>query len=226
MRDVHLRSRIDRSTCSRSHLSLVFCECLQVIIPKGNTDLAYEISPMYRESLLCVRFLCDRLRKARLLIQSSRLRSAKVYGGSRSAVSARSGVCIRPLLPPLPPSSLDTPSKHRGQIPRLVSTGEGCFLRCQRMRFWHQAHSINTKCWRNVWNCSWSSRYFTCRWREEVILSSLGLFITAPLLCGLLHLQEVDETRTQGGHRGKTQQCGVCPSHVLPRRRHGSQGGV
>src|SRR5256885_16107307 len=50
MRDVHLRSRIDRSTCSRSHLSLVFCECLQVIIPKGNTDLAYEISPMYRES--------------------------------------------------------------------------------------------------------------------------------------------------------------------------------
>src|SRR5438876_7746944 len=50
MRDVHLRFRIDRSTCSRSHLSLVFCECLQVIIHKGDTGLAYEISPMYRES--------------------------------------------------------------------------------------------------------------------------------------------------------------------------------
>jgi putative transposase len=50
MRDVHLRFGIDRSTCQRSHLSLVFCECLQVIIYKGDTDLAYEISPMYRES--------------------------------------------------------------------------------------------------------------------------------------------------------------------------------
>jgi hypothetical protein len=54
MRDVHLRFGIDRSTCQRSHLSLVFCECLQVIIHKGDTDLAYKISPMYRESLRCV----------------------------------------------------------------------------------------------------------------------------------------------------------------------------
>src|SRR5215831_21321186 len=51
MRDVHLRFGIDRSTCQRSHLSLVFCECLQVIIHKDDTDLAYEISPMYRGSL-------------------------------------------------------------------------------------------------------------------------------------------------------------------------------
>ena len=50
MRDVRLRFSIDRGTCQRSHLSLVFCECLQVIIHKGDTDLAYEISPMYRES--------------------------------------------------------------------------------------------------------------------------------------------------------------------------------
>ena len=50
MRDVHLRFGIDRSTCQHSHLSLVFCECPQVIIYKGDTDLAYEISPMYRES--------------------------------------------------------------------------------------------------------------------------------------------------------------------------------
>ena len=50
MRDVHLRFSIDRSTCQRSHLSLVFCECLQVIIHKGNTGLAYKISPMYRGS--------------------------------------------------------------------------------------------------------------------------------------------------------------------------------
>ena len=33
-------------------LTLVFCECLQVIIHKGDTELAYEISPMYRESLM------------------------------------------------------------------------------------------------------------------------------------------------------------------------------
>jgi PPOX class probable F420-dependent enzyme len=52
MRDVHLRFSFDRSTGQRSHLSLVFCECLQVIIHKGDTGLAYEISPMYRESLL------------------------------------------------------------------------------------------------------------------------------------------------------------------------------
>jgi hypothetical protein len=51
MRDIHLRFRIDRSTCQRSHLPLVFCECLQVIIHKGDTDQPYEISPMYRESL-------------------------------------------------------------------------------------------------------------------------------------------------------------------------------
>ena len=52
MRDVHLRFGIDRSTCQHSHLSLVFCECLQVIIHKGDAGLAYKISPMYRESLL------------------------------------------------------------------------------------------------------------------------------------------------------------------------------
>ena len=52
MRDVPLRFGIDRGTCPGSHLTLVFCECLQVIIHKGDTDLAYEISPMYRESLL------------------------------------------------------------------------------------------------------------------------------------------------------------------------------
>src|SRR4029434_8632258 len=50
MRDAHLRFGIDRGPCQRSHLSLVFCECSQVIIHKGDTDLAYEISPMYRES--------------------------------------------------------------------------------------------------------------------------------------------------------------------------------
>ena len=33
-----------------SHFTLVFCESLQVIIHKGDTDLAYKISPMYRES--------------------------------------------------------------------------------------------------------------------------------------------------------------------------------
>ena len=33
-----------------SHFTLVFCECSQVIIHKGDTDLAYEISLMYRES--------------------------------------------------------------------------------------------------------------------------------------------------------------------------------
>src|SRR5712691_13308176 len=52
MRDVHLRFGIDRSPCQHSHLSLVFCECLQVIIRKGDMVLAYEISPMYRGSLL------------------------------------------------------------------------------------------------------------------------------------------------------------------------------
>jgi hypothetical protein len=51
MRDVRLRFSIDRGLRQRSQLSLVFCECLQVIIYKGDTDLAYEISPMYRESL-------------------------------------------------------------------------------------------------------------------------------------------------------------------------------
>src|SRR5262249_24964571 len=51
MRDVPLRFSIDRSTCQRSHLSLVFCECLQAVIHKGDTDMAYKISPMYRESL-------------------------------------------------------------------------------------------------------------------------------------------------------------------------------
>jgi hypothetical protein len=51
MRDVHLRFGIDRGTCQRSHLSLVFCECLQVIIHKGDVGLAYEISPIYRGSL-------------------------------------------------------------------------------------------------------------------------------------------------------------------------------
>src|SRR5215510_7450950 len=50
MRDVCLRFSINRGPCQRSHLSLVFCECLQVIIHKGDTDLAYKISPMYRES--------------------------------------------------------------------------------------------------------------------------------------------------------------------------------
>src|SRR5215471_19322407 len=52
MRDVHLRFSIDRSTCQRSHLSLVFCECLQIIIHKGDTGLAYEISPILSESLI------------------------------------------------------------------------------------------------------------------------------------------------------------------------------
>src|SRR5262249_39414986 len=52
MRDVHLRFSIDRSTCQRSHLSLVFCECLQIIIHKGDTGLAYEISPILSESPL------------------------------------------------------------------------------------------------------------------------------------------------------------------------------
>ena len=50
MRDVHLYFSIDRGPCQRSHLSLVFFESLQVFIHKGDTDLAYEISPMYRES--------------------------------------------------------------------------------------------------------------------------------------------------------------------------------
>src|SRR4030095_6270892 len=52
MRDFHLRFGIESSTCQRSHLSLVFCECLQVIMHKGDTSLAYEISPMYRGSQL------------------------------------------------------------------------------------------------------------------------------------------------------------------------------
>src|SRR5215813_573990 len=43
---------IDRGLRQRSHVSLGFCECWQVIIPKGDTDLAYKISPMYRESLV------------------------------------------------------------------------------------------------------------------------------------------------------------------------------
>src|SRR6266496_5156700 len=34
----------------RQQYPLVFCKCLQVIIYKGDPDLAYEISPMYRES--------------------------------------------------------------------------------------------------------------------------------------------------------------------------------
>src|SRR5262245_26276428 len=51
MRDIRLRCSIDRGPWPRSHVSLVFCECLQVILLKGATDLAYEISPMYRESL-------------------------------------------------------------------------------------------------------------------------------------------------------------------------------
>ena len=50
MRDVRLRFSIDRGPWQRSHLSLVFCECLQVIIHKGDTNLAYEISPIHRES--------------------------------------------------------------------------------------------------------------------------------------------------------------------------------
>src|SRR5262245_21782174 len=41
-----------RGSCQRYRLSLVFCECLQVIIPKGDMDLAYKISPMYRGSQL------------------------------------------------------------------------------------------------------------------------------------------------------------------------------
>jgi hypothetical protein len=50
MRDIHLRFGIDRSTCEHSHLSLVSCESLQVIIHKGDTELVYEISPIHRES--------------------------------------------------------------------------------------------------------------------------------------------------------------------------------
>src|SRR5215471_13799979 len=33
-----------------SHLTSEFCECLQPVIRKGDSGLAYEISPMYRES--------------------------------------------------------------------------------------------------------------------------------------------------------------------------------
>jgi hypothetical protein len=50
MRDIHLRFSIDRGPCQRYRLSLVFCECLQVIIHKGDAGLTYKISPMYRES--------------------------------------------------------------------------------------------------------------------------------------------------------------------------------
>jgi hypothetical protein len=34
-----------------SHQTNDFCECLQLFIYKGDIGLAYEISPMYRESL-------------------------------------------------------------------------------------------------------------------------------------------------------------------------------
>jgi hypothetical protein len=34
-----------------SHQTSDFCECLQLFIDKGDIALAYEISPMYRESL-------------------------------------------------------------------------------------------------------------------------------------------------------------------------------
>src|SRR5262249_15397530 len=50
MRDIHLRFSIDRGPCQRYRLSLVFCVRLPVTIPKGDMDLAYKISPMYRES--------------------------------------------------------------------------------------------------------------------------------------------------------------------------------
>jgi hypothetical protein len=50
MRAFLLRFRLSGVSLLSSHLSLVFCECSQVIIHKGDTDLAYEISPMYRES--------------------------------------------------------------------------------------------------------------------------------------------------------------------------------
>ena len=50
MRNVRLRFSIDRGPWQRSHLSLVFCESLQVIIHKGDTALVYEISPIHRES--------------------------------------------------------------------------------------------------------------------------------------------------------------------------------
>ena len=50
MRDISLRCSVDRGSCQCYHLSLVFCECLQVIIHKGDAGLAYKISPMYRES--------------------------------------------------------------------------------------------------------------------------------------------------------------------------------
>ena len=36
----------------RQRYPLVFCECLQVIVHQSDTSLAYEISPMYRESRL------------------------------------------------------------------------------------------------------------------------------------------------------------------------------
>jgi hypothetical protein len=35
-----------------SHQTSDFCACLQLIICKGTSGLAYEISPMYRESLI------------------------------------------------------------------------------------------------------------------------------------------------------------------------------
>src|SRR2546423_13152603 len=74
MRDIRLRFSIDRSTCQRSHLSLVFCECLQVFIHKGDTDLAYEISPMYRESqLLCAEIVAHKNEQAPAIRRLARL---------------------------------------------------------------------------------------------------------------------------------------------------------